>query len=347
MLTPKNYTPGQLSALTALVLSTPIALMMHFFTPTWWVSLIMFAVIFIISYVLILFTLQNFIYRKIKLIYKLIYSTKASRKEEFYFKNILPQKSIEEVRQDVEEWAVQKTEEINVLRQNEAFRKDFLQNLSHELKTPIFAIQGYLETLQNGAINNPNVNEKFVANASRNADRLVSLLKDLDEISKLESGVFTLTLTPFVIQDLVKYVVDSLEIKFKEKEIRYQVKKGCDAPLTVVADKERIKQVIINLVENSIKYGRKNGMVESSFYRMDSKTVLVELSDNGHGIAEEHVSRVFERFYRTDTARSRNIGGSGLGLSICKHIIEAHGHNMHIRSTLDVGTTVGFTLPAK
>ena len=307
----------------------------------------MFAVIFIISYVLILFTLQNFIYRKIKLIYKLIYSTKASRKEEFYFKNILPQKSIEEVRQDVEEWAVQKTEEINVLRQNEAFRKDFLQNLSHELKTPIFAIQGYLETLQAGAINNPAVNEKFIANAARNADRLVSLLRDLDEISKLESGVFHLNLTPFIIQDLVKYVVDSLEIKFKEKEIRYQVKKGCEAPITVVADKERIKQVIINLVENSIKYGRKNGLIESSFYRMDSTTVLIELSDNGHGIAEEHVSRVFERFFRTDTARSRNIGGSGLGLSICKHIIEAHGHNMHIRSTLDVGTTVGFTLPAK
>ena len=347
MLSQKNFSPQQLSALTALALSIPIAFGIFVFKPVWWIALLSFIVIFMGSFALISYTLQTFIYRKIKLIYKLIYQTKASKREEFYYKNILPQKGIDEVREDVEAWAEQRKEEIEMLQQNETYRKEFLQNLSHELKTPIFAIQGYVDTLLNGALENPEVNKKFLASTSRNIDRLVNLVDDLDEISKLESGEQLLYQENFVIQDILKEVYESLVIKADEKEIKCIIKKGCEVALTVYADKEKIRQVFINVVDNAIKYGKQNGTIESSFYRVDGKTVLIEISDDGSGISEEHLPRIFERFYRTDLARSRKVGGSGLGLSICKHIVEAHGQTIHVRSKIDVGTTFGFTLPKK
>ena len=347
MLSTKNFTPQQLAFFTALALSAPIALVFFAFKPVWWITLIVFFIIFLGSFGLILYTLQNFIYRKIKLIYKLIYQTKASKREEFYYKNILPQKSIDEVRQDVEAWAMQRKTEIDILIKNEAFRKEFLQNLSHELKTPIFAIQGYVDTLLDGALHNDEVNTKFLERTSRNVDRLVNLLDDLDEISKLESGQLKLNKNNFIIQDLLKDVYESLFLKAKERNTKCVIKKGCEFPLVVFADKEKIRQVFTNLVDNAIKYSNDNHIIEASFYNVDGKNILVEVSDEGVGIAEEHIPRIFERFYRTDLARSRKVGGSGLGLSICKHIIEAHGQNIHVRSKLDVGTTIGFTLPVK
>ena len=347
MFSKKNISPNQLSASTALIIAIPISIGIYFFKPTWWIAVIAFAIIFLGSYALILFMVQNFVFRKIKLIYKLIYQTKASKKEEFYYKNLLPQKSIDEVREDVENWAQQRKAEIELLKRNEAYRKEFLQNLSHELKTPIFAIQGYVDTLLNGALENPEVNRKFLASTSRNTDRLVNLVDDLDEISKLERGEQALLKTNFIIQDLVKEVFDSLSIKAEEKQIKLQIKKGCELPLTVYADKEKIRQVLINLVDNAIKYGKNNSILEASAYNIDGKKVLVEISDNGIGISEEHLPRVFERFYRTDLARSRKVGGSGLGLAICKHIIEAHQQSIHVRSAVDVGTTFGFTLETR
>ena len=306
-----------------------------------------FLVIFIGSYGLVLYTLQTFIYRKIKLIYKFIYQTKASKKEEFYYKNLLPQKSIDEVREDVENWAGQRKAEIELLQQNEAFRKEFLQNLSHELKTPIFAIQGYVDTLINGAMDNAAVNKKFLQSTSRNIDRLVNLVDDLDAISKLESGEQQLQKDSFIIQELLKEVYETLSIKADEREIKCIIKKGCEQPLSVFADKEKIRQVFINLVDNAIKYGKQLGTIEASFYKVDGARILIEISDDGSGIAEEHLLRIFERFYRTDLARSRKVGGSGLGLSICKHIIEAHGQTIHVRSKIDVGSTFGFTLQSR
>jgi two-component system phosphate regulon sensor histidine kinase PhoR len=343
----KNYSPQQLAVLTALALSVPIATGIFVFKPVWWIALASFAVIFLGSFLLILYTLQKFIYRKIKLIYKFIYQTKASKKEEFYYKNILPQKSIDEVRMDVEAWGRQRKAEIEMLQQNEAYRKDFLQNLSHELKTPIFAIQGYIETLLNGALNNPTVNTSFLQSAYRNVDRLVNLVSDLDSISKLESGEQQLIKNSFIIQDLVKEVYDTLSIKANQKQIKFTIKSGCELPLTVYADKEKIRQVLINFIDNAIKYGKQHGEIESSFYKVDGQTILVEISDDGNGIPEEHLLRIFERFYRTDMARSRKIGGSGLGLAICKHIIEAHGQTIHVRSKIDVGSTFGFTLQSR
>jgi len=343
----KNLSPRQLAIFTATVLSVPIALGIYGFTLDLEIALISFGVILIGSFGLILFTLERFIYRKIKLIYKLIHQTKATRKEEMYFKYILPQKSIDEVREDVENWAEKRNEEIELLKQNEAFRKEFLQNLAHEFKTPIFAIQGYVDTLLSGALEDPAVNKKFLENTSRNVERLVNLMNDLDEISKLERGDQLLYKQNFVIQDLIKEVFDSLSLLTSQKHIKTSIKKGCETPLNVFADMEKIRQVIINLVENGIKYGKTNGNVVASMYNTDERTVLVEISDDGIGIEEEHLPRIFERFYRTDEARSRDKGGSGLGLAICKHIIEAHGHSIHVRSTAGVGTTVGFTLDKK
>ena len=347
MLPQKNLSPQQLAALAGLVLSLPIAIVIFMLKPVWWIALLAFLLILLVSYGLIVYILQSFIYRKIKLIYKFIYQTKASKKEEFYYKNILPRKSIDEVSEDVESWAEQHKDEIEMLKKNEAYRKEFLQNLSHELKTPIFAIQGYVDTLLNGAIDKPEVNKKFLQSTSRNVDRLVNLVDDLDEITRLEMGEQLLLMDGFIIQDLLREVYESLSIKADEKQIKCIIKKGCELPLSVYADMEKIRQVLINVVDNAIKYGKQNGVIESSFYKVDGARVLIEISDDGAGIAEEHLKRIFERFYRTDLARSRKIGGSGLGLSICKHIIEAHGQTIHVRSKIDVGSTFGFTLQSK
>ena len=287
------------------------------------------------------------IYRKIKLIYKFIYHTKATKKEETYYKYVLPQKSIDEVREDVEAWAEENKQEIELLRRNEQFRREFLQNLSHEFKTPVFAIQGYVDTLLAGALANPDVNKKFLEKTAKNVDRLTHLLNDLDEISSLERGELVLYKQSFIIQDLIKDVFESLSLKAEENNIHCSIKKGCESPLTVFADKEKIRQVFTNLVENSIKYGRRGGNITASMYKTDGRHILIEITDDGIGINERHLPRLFERFYRTDEGRSIDVGGSGLGLSICKHIIEAHGQTIHVRSTEAIGTTVGFTLDVR
>ncbi len=343
----KNLSPQQLSAFTALSLSVPIAGGIWFIRPNWVITLVSFVIIFIGSYFLIRFVLESFIYRKIKLIYKFIYQTKASKREETYYKYILPQKGIDEVRKDVEQWAEQRSAEIELLKTNEAYRKEFLQNLAHEFKTPIFAIQGYVDTLLGGAMENPEISRRFLENAARNVDRMVNLVEDLDEISKLESGQQPLYKENFFIQDLIRETYDSLSIKTNFKNIKCSIKKGCESPITVFADKEKIRQVFNNLVENATKYGKKEGSIVASIYKTDGRHVLIEFSDDGIGISEEHLPRIFERFYRTDRGRSRDVGGTGLGLAICKHIIEAHGQTMHVRSKLDIGTTVGFTLESR
>lgn len=347
MFSTKNLSPRQLAAFTAGILSVPVAIGIAWLTMNWKIGLISLGVVFAGSYSLIILTLEKFIYRKIKLIYKLIYQTKATKKEEVYFKYILPQKSIDEVREDVEAWGERRNREIESLRKNEAFRKEFLQNLSHEFKTPIFAIQSFVETLLDGAAEDEKIRTKFLQNTSKNVDRLVNLVNDLDEISRLESGEQLLYKQNFIIQDLIRETYEALSIKTQAKMIKTSIKKGCEAPITVFADKEKIKQVLTNLVENACKYGKNGGTIVASVYKTDDSHVLIEIGDDGIGIEGEHLDRIFERFYRTDTARSRDKGGTGLGLAICKHIIEAHGQSIHVRSTPDVGTTIGFTLEAK
>ncbi len=347
MLKTKNLSPRQLSALTALILSLPISFGILLLQSSWIVAAISFLIVFAGSYILIFYIIQYFIYRKIKLIYKFIHETKASKKEEMYYKYILPQKSIDEVRQDVEAWAEQRRKEIESLQKNESFRKEFLQNLSHEFKTPVFAIQGYVDTLLQGAMNDTEVNKQFLKKTGKNVERLVNLLQDLDEISKLERGELKLDKENFIIQDLIWEVFETLSLKAEQKNISFEIKKGCEKPQHVYADKEKIRQLLINLVDNSIKYGKTGGSVIASIYNTDDKNILVEISDDGIGIIKHNLPRIFERFYRTPQGRKLDVTGSGLGLSICKHIIEAHGHNIHVRSKEGVGTTIGFTLDAR
>lgn len=340
----KNLSPDKLSFFTALCLSIPISIAFYLISFSWINLIVALVLVFTLSFFLIRFVLNEFIYRKIKVIYKYIYQTKASRREEMYYKYILPAKSIEDVNEDVEKWAEQQNAMIDDLQNNERYRREFLQNLSHEIKTPIFAIQGYIDTLLNGALENPNVSKKFLENASRNVSRMVDLINDLDEITRLESGEQLLNKKKFIIQDIIREVFEILSKKSIEKNIHCSIKKGCEQPVEVFADKEKIFRILINLVDNAIKYGKPDGYVTAGIYTTDDKHVLIEITDNGSGIAEEHLPRIFERFYRTDIGRSRNAGGTGLGLAICKHIIEAHNQSIHVRSKPEVGTTIGFTL---
>ena len=226
MFNTKNLSPKQLSALTAMFLAIPIGIAFYIIENIWWIGVAALIITFIGSYYLISFVLEWFIYRKIKLIYKFIYQTKASKREETYYKYILPQKGIDEVREDVEKWAEQRSAEIELLKSNEAYRKEFLQNLAHEFKTPIFAIQGYVDTLLDGAINNPQVSKKFLENAARNVERMVNLVEDLDEISKLESGEQPLYKESFIIQDLIKEVFETLSIKMTSRNIKCSINCG-------------------------------------------------------------------------------------------------------------------------
>jgi two-component system phosphate regulon sensor histidine kinase PhoR len=340
----KNLSPQQLSLFTSLALAVLTAFAVLIIRFDLMVFIGVFAFVFIAAYLMILYAIKKYTYRQIKILYKLISRTKAGKKEVYYYRNVLPEKNLDAVTQDVEIWAEQRKVEIDMLKQNETFRKEFLQNLSHELKTPIFSIQGYVETLIGGAINNPEINVKFLERTAANIQRLVNLVDDLDEISKLESGELQLNQQIFIIQDLVKDVFELLSDKMSEKGIVASIKKGCEQSIAVSADKEKIRQVFINLIDNAIKYGKQNGTIEASFYKTPSRTVLTEITDNGIGISDEHSLRIFERFYRTDTARSRKAGGSGLGLAICKHIIEAHHQTIDVRSTPDVGSTFGFSL---
>ena len=343
----KNLSPKQLALLTALLLSTLIALSIYVLFSDWKILLVYFIACFAGIYFLIYQILEYFIYRKIKLIYKLISQTKATKREEAFQKYILPQKGMDDVRADVEQWADQKTKEIQTLQSNEEFRKEFLQNLSHEIKTPIFAIQGYLELLEDGAMEDAVLGKKFVTQAQANVLRLVNLVEDVDIITNLEINKDAILKQSFVIQDLITEVVNNLSVKWLKKNIQFQFKKGSESPVTVFADKNKIYQVLVNLFSNAAKYGKIDGRIIASIYNLEDNKILIEISDDGTGIAEEHIPRLFERFYRTDDARSREIGGTGLGLAICKHIIEAHNETIQIRSTQNVGTTVGFTLASK
>ncbi|MEP6513317.1 MAG: ATP-binding protein [Parafilimonas sp.] len=347
MFSAKNFSPNQLSAFTSLILSVPISIGFYFVHYNIVIAITAFIIICAGSYLLIRFVLESFIYRKLKLIYKYIYQTKANKKEEMYYKYILPKKNIDEVREYVEEWGEQKRAEIESLQNNEAYRKEFLQNLAHEFKTPIFNLQGYIDTLLNGALDNPEINKKFLENAAKNVTRMVNLVNDLDEITKLESGEQLLLKKNFIIQDVIKDVFETLSLKAAENNIHCFIKKGCEQPIQVFADVEKIAQVLVNLIDNAIKYGKAGGHVIASIYKTDTEHVLIEISDDGVGISEEHLPRIFERFYRTDHGRSRNVGGTGLGLAICKHIIEAHEQSIHVRSKINVGTTIGFTMQAK
>lgn len=343
----RNISTLQIALLTAIWSALPLSLVLYYYQKNIVLAAIAFIVVFAISYFTVLYSLNEYIYRRIKLIYKFIYNTKATKREETYYKYLLPRKNLTEVENIVHSWARKNSEELEVLRANEKFRREFLQNLSHEFKTPVFAIQGYIDILLQGEFSNPETNKKYLGKAAANITRLTNLLNDLDEISSLERGELKLVKQNFVIQNLVKEALDNLTVKMERKNISWQFKKGSEAPLYVFADKEKIHQVLMNLISNSVKYGKTGGKITVGIYKTEAANILIELSDDGIGISEEYLPRIFERFYRTEEGRTKSINGSGLGLAICKHIIEAHEQTIHVRSRVNVGTTVGFTLESK
>jgi two-component system phosphate regulon sensor histidine kinase PhoR len=286
--------------------------------------------------------MEKFIFRKLKLIYKTIHDYKLSTNSKI--KNIDSNIELfQNVEQDVKDWAENKNNEISELKSLESYRKEFVGNVTHELRTPIFTIQGFIHTLLDGGLYDDNINKNYLKKAAKNVDRLLNIVNDLETISNLESSVKSLELSEFDLKPLVEDVFDDLQISAKSKKIGLQFKKGANTGFIVKADKEKIRQVLVNLINNSIKYGKEGGVTKVSFYGMD-KFVLIEVSDNGIGIDSNDLKHLFDRFYRTDKSRSRQAGGSGLGLSIVKHIIEAHNQTINVRSTPDLGSTFGFTL---
>jgi two-component system phosphate regulon sensor histidine kinase PhoR len=250
---------------------------------------------------------------------------------------------ISKVNEEVTEWAQDRRQEIEELKKLEAYRREFIGNVSHELKTPLFNIQGYILTLLDGGLDDPTINKEYLERSSKNIERMISIVEDLEVISRFETGEMKLDMINFDIVELSTDVIELLEVKAKKKNIRLNLAREYEKPLFVNADKERIRQVLINLVDNSIKYGTDGGKTKVGFFDMD-ENILIEVTDNGLGVDSKDIPRLFERFFRVDKSRSREQGGSGLGLAIVKHIIEAHHQTINVRSTIGVGTTFAFTL---
>lgn len=343
----KNITPLQLSMLGAFIISFISALIVAFYNHLGGIynledMLVFLVVDFIISFFVILIILERFVYRRIKLIYKIIHTLKTEKENRFKKISTLTD-AIGITEAKVSEWAVSYQAEMEEMKNAEIYRKEFLSNVSHELKTPIFNIQGYIHTLIDGGLNDPQINTKYLEKAAIHLDQLSDMVNDLEIISRLEAGELPLNIKKFEIYHLAKDVMESLELQAKTNNIRLEFKPGIATGTMVTGDYEKIKQVLLNLLSNSIKYGKENGITQVSIYDM-GENALIEITDDGIGISREHLPRLFERFYRVDKSRSRKGGGTGLGLAIVKHIIEAHNQTINVRSTLGIGSTFGFTL---
>lgn len=282
---------------------------------------------------------ERFISSKIKILYRSIRKTKITDDNSSIsmYKDVLAKAA-----DDTKKWADERNSEISKLKEQEAFRREFLGNLAHELKTPVFSIQGYILTLLEGGLEDETVNRSFLEKASKATDRMTSILEDLDEIAKMEVDRVELNITKFDLVDLAKEVMDSFEFQVNDKNIQLQFNRDYDS-IEVLADRGKIGQVLTNLISNSIAYGNYGGKTQVKFYYMD-EAVMCEVADNGPGIEEHLLPRLFERFYRVEQSRNRNEGGSGLGLAIVKHILESHNQTINVRSTIDVGCTFYFTL---
>ncbi len=293
-----------------------------------------------VSFFLIQYFISNFIYEKIKPIYKTINSFRAGQTAEISAKK---GDYFNQVNTEVANWMEGKTRELQRLKQLEVYRKEYLGNVSHELKTPIFNIQGYILTLLEGGIDDPDINMLYLKRTEKSIDRMINIIEDLEAISKLEAGELKLNYSHFNLISFIDEVCELQEMRAQNKNITIRCPKLNEKPVMVYADKERIFQVLSNLVVNSINYGVKGGKTTVKYYDMDN-CILVEVKDNGTGIAEKDLPRVFERFYRADKSRSRDQGGTGLGLAIVKHIIEAHMQNINVSSTLGKGSSFTFTI---
>ena len=304
--------------------------------------LIMFFVLLMLAYWVVYYLLEKLITQKIRLLYRTIHNFKINRGD---FPLNMNEDVLGKTEKEVLGWVEKSREEIEKLRLQEEFRREFLGNLSHELKTPIFSIQGYILTLLEGGLEDENINRAFLERASKGVDRMTGIIEDLDVITKIESEKLKLNTTTVNVVDLAKEIVESLEIKAQKRNVRLSLdcKRAGSSEINVLCDKDKIGQVLVNLINNSINYGVENGHTEVRFFDLEDN-ILIEVSDDGIGIKEEHLPRLFERFYRVGKSRARNEGGSGLGLAIVKHLVEAHGQTIDVRSTEGQGSTFSFTL---
>lgn len=328
---------------TSLFLTILLALFLSVFlyvldAITWFI--IPFVLFFgVFTFLIIQYRVERFIYRRVKKIYDdLTLLESASLTKQPITTDMAT------LTKEIDKYAKDKKLEIETLKVREEYRKEFLGNVSHELKTPLFTVQGYILTLLDGAIDDKKIRKRYLNRASKGVERLIYIVKDLDMISKLEVGDLSLNKESFDVVELVKNVFDLLEMKALKKKITLTFDMDYNNPVMVFADKERIEQVLTNLVVNSIKYGREKGTTEISIENLIKNKVIVRITDNGEGIAEQHLSRIFERFYRVDKSGSRKEGGSGLGLSIVKHIIEAHDERIYIESEPEVGSEFSFSM---
>ena len=339
--TKKSYKFATKTTLYITLLLTGMLSLFLFFTSAFniWILLGFLITSYAISFFIIQYRVERFIYRRVKKIYDdLTLLESASLRKQPITTDMAT------LTQEIGKFAKDKKLEIETLKVREEYRKEFLGNISHELKTPLFTVQGYILTLLDGAMDDEKFRGKYLERANKGVERLIYIVQDLDMITKLEVGDLSLTIESFNIVDVVQSVFDLLEMKSAKKKITLTFDMVYLDPIMVSADKERIRQVLTNLVVNSIKYGSIKGTTEISIENLIKNKVIVRVTDNGEGIAKANVPRLFERFYRIDKSGSRKEGGSGLGLSIVKHIIEAHDEKIYIESELSVGSEFSFTL---
>ncbi len=291
----------------------------------------------IFAYTIFYYIIKRFLHFRMSLIYRSIQNSDPSIRQE---KNI--DQLVEQGEKDVTEWKQKRNQEIEKLQEQAAFRKEFLGNLAHELKTPVFSIQGYIDSLLDGGMDDPKVLKTFLERASKSTERMTHILDDLDQLTKLELERIPLDLRSFDILDLIRESFEALELFAKEKNFRLKLENS-NPFCYVMADRNKIAQVLINLFNNAIAYGNEKGELIVSVVEIDH-TYNIQIKDNGPGIEPEHLPRLFERFYRVEKSRNRNEGGSGLGLAIVKHIVESHGQQIQVSSQVGQGTSFNFSL---
>ena len=306
------------------------------------IYLVFLGITFIVVFLIFQYSIKKYIFRRVEKIYKdvMILESKTSPVQ-----NVPISPDMDFLTSEISKYAKLKKQEVQLFQAREEFRKEFIGNVAHELKTPLFTVQGYISTLLDGAMSDPEVLKKYLKRADKGVERLIYIVQDLDMITKIEFGESKLETSNFDVLELIRNVFEELEMKAVKKNIALSLENSGHTKLMVHADRERIQQVLTNLVVNSIKYGHNNGTTEVSVEPLGDYKVVVRVTDNGEGIEDQHISRLFERFYRVDKSGARSEGGSGLGLSIVKHIIDAHQENIFVDSKYGIGSEFSFTLP--
>ena len=335
----KTYYFSIYSSLYISVIITALVALFFYSKTNPYYFILFFCITYLVCYTIIQFKIEKLIYERVKKIYD-----EVSLLENTSFQKGAVTTDIDSLAKEVEKYAKNKKIEIETLKGREKYRKEFIGNVAHELKTPLFTVQSYIETLLDGASEDKELLEKYLTRANKGVDRLLYIVNDLDMITKLEIGNLNLSFTKFDIVEVIQSVFDLLEMKASKNDITLTLDKTYTTPIYVYADKERIQQVVINLVVNSIKYGSEGGTTEVSVESLTNSKIIVRITDNGEGIEHKYLTRIFARFYRVDKSGSRDKGGSGLGLSIVKHIIEAHLEKIYVESQVDLGSEFSFTL---